>query len=241
MVSVAEAQRLGLASDRWVFPTAAAESNAMTVLPARAELHRSPAVAAMGRAALGHVDLTIDRVDHLDLYSCFPAAVQVQALELGLDLDRSLTVTGGMTFGGGPLNNYVLQATATMVERLREDPGSTGMVTSVSGMLTKTGVGLWSSAAPTVPFAAIDVSDVVTATTALRPFDPDATGMATIVGSTVVHDRGLPARAVVVAELADGHRTVAVGRDRDVAVAMTTGDWCGRSVVVGPAGAFEPS
>src|SRR3954453_12581470 len=40
----------------------------------RAELHRSPAIAACGRAALEHAGASIDDVTHLDLYSCFPSA-----------------------------------------------------------------------------------------------------------------------------------------------------------------------
>lgn len=56
----------------------------------------------------------------VDLYACFPSAVQVQARALGLPLDAArLTVTGGMTFAGGPLNNAALASTVAVVERLR--------------------------------------------------------------------------------------------------------------------------
>ena len=78
--------------------------------------------------------------------------------ELGLPLDRPLTVTGGMTFGGGPLNNSVLQAMAKMVQVLRDDPGSVGLVTSISGMITKHGASLWSTRPPEGRFEAADVS-----------------------------------------------------------------------------------
>ena len=55
----------------------------------------------------------------VDLYSCFPVAVEVQAQELGISPHRALTLTGGMTFGGGPFNNYALQGAAAMVRELR--------------------------------------------------------------------------------------------------------------------------
>ena len=58
----------------------------------------------------------VDDVDIVDLYSCFPSAVQVAARELGLSTDdssRSLTITGGLTFAGGPWNNYVMHSIAT--------------------------------------------------------------------------------------------------------------------------------
>ena len=42
-------------------------------------------------------------VAEADLYSCFPSAVQAFVEALGLDEARALTVTGGMSFAGGPL------------------------------------------------------------------------------------------------------------------------------------------
>ena len=38
-------------------------------------------------------------------------------------LDRPLTVTGGLSFAGGPWNNYVTHSIATMADRLRDEPG----------------------------------------------------------------------------------------------------------------------
>ena len=35
-----------------------------------------------------------------------------------------VSVTGGMTFGGGPLNNFVFQATVKMAQLLRREPRS---------------------------------------------------------------------------------------------------------------------
>ena len=69
----------------------------------------------------------VDDIGLIDVYSCFPSAVQVAAAELGLplgDADRPLTVTGGLTFAGGPWNNYVTHSIATMAERLVANPGA---------------------------------------------------------------------------------------------------------------------
>ena len=65
---------------------------------------------------------------YVDLYSCFPVAVQIGARVLGFPTDgtRALTVTGGLPYFGGAGNNYALHAIATMVERLRERPGVSG-------------------------------------------------------------------------------------------------------------------
>ena len=55
----------------------------------RGALHRAPAVTAGARAARRGWRCRPRDADHLDLYSCFPSAVQVQADELGSGDDRS--------------------------------------------------------------------------------------------------------------------------------------------------------
>ena len=60
----------------------------------------------------------VDDLSHVDLYSCFPSAVQIAARELGLGVDRDLTVTGGMSFAGGPWNNYTMHGIAAMSDGL---------------------------------------------------------------------------------------------------------------------------
>jgi acetyl-CoA C-acetyltransferase len=208
----------------------------MIPLTRRAELHRSPATALAFAAALDHVGLEAAVIDHLDLYSCFPAAVQVQARELGIGidpgLDRALTVSGGMTFGGGPLNNAMLQSLAAMVDVLRADPGATGLVTAVSGMLTKPAAGIWSTAEPDVAFRHVDVTEAARAATATRVLGPEGTGSATVVGATVIHERGVPARTVAIAEFPDGRRTVAVDPDPGAAASRVDEDLVGRSIAV---------
>ena len=103
----------------------------------------------------------------VDLYSCFPVAVEVQARELGIAPHRDLTLTGGMTFGGGPFNNYSLQGAAAMVRHLAggDEPG-VGLTTAVSGLLTKPAAVLWSAAAPATPYATLEVTDRARAATA---------------------------------------------------------------------------
>ena len=232
LTSVGTAERFAIPPDRWVFPLASASSQAMIPLPGRASIERSPATALAARQVLELAAVDLDAIAHLDLYSCFPAAVQVQALELGLPLDRQLTVTGGMTFAGGPLNSYVLHSTAAMAGVVRADPGSIGMVTSVSGMLTKPALALWSTdPAPgrgSGPgFRLGDVTDEASAATETRPIDPDAVGEGRIVAHTVVHTRGAPARLVALVELDDQRRTVAVDPDPERAAASVTLDLVG--------------
>lgn len=208
LTSADVADAVGVPRDRWVFPVMAAASDLMVPLPMRAELARWPAFARCAEA----LPVSIDDIAHLDLYSCFPAAVQVEARELGIALDsRPLTVTGGMTFAGGPLNSYVLHALATMAGLLRDDPRALGLSTSVSGMLTKPGLGLWSATPPSTPFQHVDVTEAARATTAVRPLVPEAIGAGTIAGATVLHGADGPRAAVAIVALPGDGRTVAVG------------------------------
>jgi acetyl-CoA C-acetyltransferase len=228
----------GVHRDRCVFPVAAAESNAMIPLPERAEVHRCPAAALLGDALRERAGLAgLDEIKHLDLYSCFPAAVAVQARELRIRAERALSLTGGMTFHGGPLNSYVLHATAALARRLREDPSALGLVTSVSGMLTKVGGSIWSATAPAEPFVGDDVTHSAQEATAVRPVSARLTGPGRLVAHTVLHERGEPSRVVAVVE-ADTTRTVAICRERRTAAAMRTGRWAGRPVALPAPGRF---
>ncbi len=101
----------------------------------RLDLDRSPALATCAGAVLDHAGLTIDGVEHLDIYSCFPSAVAVAGRELGVDLfdpERAPTVTGGLSFAGGPGSNYVTHSLAALCERIVAEGGS-GLATGVRG------------------------------------------------------------------------------------------------------------
>ena len=213
IIAAAEAaEGFGLDRDRFVFPVAAAESNAMVPLSARPLLHRSPAVEHVGRALEGAAGRPLADVDHLDLYSCFPIAVRIQQRQFGIDRNRQQTVTGGMTFAGGPLNNYVLQSTAKMAEVLRADPDATGLVTCVSGMLTKFAGALWSATPPTAPYASADVTAAAAADMPAVPIVAARDAAHTVVGSTVTYDdAGAPARRMSIVEYEDGSRAVVAG------------------------------
>jgi len=212
IASASAAEGLGIDRERFVFPLAAAESNAMVPLTARPELHRSPAVEFVGTtlAAMGNVALA--DVEHLDLYSCFPIAVRVQQRQFGIDRNRQQTVTGGMTFGGGPLNNYVLQSTAKMAEVLRADPGAVGLVTCVSGMLTKFAGALWSATPATGSFAWADVSGQVDDAMPPRPVGAARSEPSTDVGFTITYTpEGAADRRISIVEYGDGARAIVTG------------------------------
>lgn len=220
---------LGIARDRWVFPHAGAVADHAVPVVQRPALHRSPNAAA----SIGHVleaaGIGIDDLAHVDLYSCFPAAVQIAAAEAGLDPTRPLTVTGGMTFAGGPLNSYVLHSTAATADRLRGDPRSTALVTSVSGFLTKYGAAVWAGQPPAGRWTGADVTAEAEATSEARPDAPatELTGPLTVLGATVAHARDGSRRVFAVAESSAGVRTVVVSEDEELLERSRTGSLVG--------------
>jgi len=201
VTSVARAEALGIARDRWVFPHVATRADDPGSPSARMYLHRSPGIRISGAHALAAAGLDLDEVDHLDLYACFPSSVQVCATELGLDADaetRPLTTNGGLTFAGGPHSHSVGQSLATLVGRLREAPG-TGLLYANGGYLGKHSFGIYGTEPPTTPFRSIDDA-VEVADEPTRTPDPDFTGTATVDGYTVRHDRhGVPTEALIAA------------------------------------------
>ena len=240
LCSLEAARAAGIHESRHVYLRTVVESNHMLPLLERADLHRAPAAAIAGRRALDLAGLSLEEVRHHELYSCFPAAVRIQARELGLDLDRAPTVTGGMTFGGGPLNNFVLQAAARMAEVLRADPGSHGLVSAVSGMLTKLGFSVWSTRpGPASGFAYRDVGKAVERETPRATVVSDHDGAAVVASYTVVYGAEAPVQGVALCDLPDGRRTIATTTDPDSMREMTVGEWCGRRVRVRSGGVLE--
>jgi acetyl-CoA C-acetyltransferase len=171
----------------------------------------------------------MSELDLLELYSCFPVAVEIVASELQIEMTRDLTVTGGMPSAGGPFNNYLLQSTCRMAQLLRQRPGSTGFVSSISGMLTKQGFGLWSAAPGPKSFARLDVTSKVAAKQDTKHVVDDYDGLGTVAGYTVVHQHN-PIRAIVVVDIADDKRTVAYSEDRAICLQMEEQEWVGREV-----------
>ena len=199
--SVAAARAAGVPEERWVFPLAGADGNDHWFISERPELHRSPAIRLAGGAALEQAGLHVDEVAFIDLYSCFPAVVEMAAGELGLaldDPDRPLTLTGGLTFGGGPGNNYATHGIASAVAALRaraghRRPRQRPWLVRLEALLR----GVRLAAAGPRRHPTVRVADVQPAVDALPrcSVDPEATGAVRVETYTVTFDRdGAPER-----------------------------------------------
>ncbi len=225
MTSVETARAMGIAEERWLFPHAVVDSNLMLALCERDAPQRCVGFRKAAQRIEQHSGIAVATADHLELYSCFPAAVRLQMREMEIAADRPVTVTGGMTFAGGPLNNFAFQALAKMAGILRADAGSSGVVTAVSGILTKQGVSLWSSRAPRAAFLFDDVSEKTALESPSVQVVDEARGDANVVTYTVVYpgDDGV---LVALVEMDDGPRTIVATADTDLVRRATTEELC---------------
>lgn len=231
--SAEAAQRFGVPRDRWVFPASGSEAEDTPQVAARPTLSGSPAIRFAAARALDLAGVGVAELGPVDLYSCFPSAVQVAAREIGLpldDADRPLTVTGGLTFAGGPWNNYSTHAIATMLDAVRTSQRP-GLVTANSGYLTKHSLGVYLPA-PAGSFRRESAQPEVEAVPRTR-VHADFSGNAELEAWTVQHDRdGRPERAMVALRTPDGGRALAQSTDPDVVARLVTEDAEGAQVEV---------
>lgn len=212
LCSAETASAMGVPRDRWVFPWAGTDAHDTGHISIRGSFHQSPAIRIAGRKLWDLAGVGPDELAHCDLYSCFPSAVQISATELGLGLDRQLTQTGGLTFAGGPLNNYVTHAIAAMADTLRSHPGDIGLCTANGGYLTKHALGIYSTTPPSTMFRHADVQEAVDREPT-RTFDAEFTGAATIESYTVMHGHAGPEKALLTALTPTGSRALASSTD----------------------------
>lgn len=198
VMSAGAADAAGIPRDRWVFPWAGTEAHDHWFISERERLDASPAIRHCWSALRKLAGVDADDIAHIDLYSCFPSAVLIAAEEIGLDThdaSRPLTLTGGLSFAGGPGNNYSMHSLATAVSRLREQPGL-GLVTGVGWFLTKHALSLVGSEPPAEGFRFASVQPEVDAMPKREVLSGPASGLE-LESFTVIYDRdGEPEKAI---------------------------------------------
>ena len=232
LTSVAKAKALGIPEENWVYLHGCADAYDHWYLSDRKNLYSSPAMAKVAEEAFEMANCSLDDVAALDLYSCFPSAVQIACDEMGIPLDdpRGLTVTGGLPYFGGPGNNYVTHSIAEMMNKVRAQPGSKGLVTANGNYVTKQSAGIYCTEPADKPFmpkdpkiyqAEIDADKGPSVTEV-------ANGDATIETYTIMHDRKGPSFGILFGRLPDGSRFIAnTPDDSDLMLEMTSKDYLG--------------
>lgn len=232
MCSAERAAALGVPRDRWVFPVAGTDCHEHQFISNRWSFAETPAVRLGGKRALSLAGLTMSDIALVDLYSCFPSAVQLGAASLDVDITSQLTLTGGLAFSGGPWNNYVMHAIATAMSRLRESSGDHAFVWANGGYATKHAFGVYATTPPKRAFQYESPQAQIDALPKRElAVGDDAAGPATIEAFTVMHDRdGAPERFIAAGLRNDGRRIWVVSDDRAVARSFATGEHVGDTV-----------
>ncbi|MDQ3147373.1 MAG: acetyl-CoA acetyltransferase [Actinomycetota bacterium] len=232
VASAAKADELGVPADRRVHLRGWCYGTDPVYVAERETLGESPAMRAVGAEALAGAGAGIDDVAHLDLYSCFASSVQFarDALGLGEDDGRPVTVTGGLPFAGGAGSNYMTHSIATMTEVLRDDPGSLGLVSGVGMHMTKHAYALYGTepgpVCPPDPEVQARLDALPT-----RSIRDEAKGPATMAAYSVVHARnGGPEWGLAVCDLPRGDRCYAKVLDADLLTDLERREWVGAPV-----------
>ena len=106
---------------------------------------RTPAIELGGKRALELAGVGIDDIAVVDLYSCFPSAVQLgAAVARAVDSTASSPAPAGCRSPADRGTTTSMHAIATVVDDLREQPGEHGLVWANGGYATKHAFGVYS-------------------------------------------------------------------------------------------------
>ena len=237
--SLEAARRHGVPEDRLVYLHAGVDVTRVSKLPERLAYHDQPAIGLGGRRALELAQSSPDAIDHVDLYSCFPSAVQIAADEIGFGLSRDLTVTGGLTFSGGPFNSYVMHSIAATMLRLRSEAGSLAFVSGVGGYMAKHAFSVLGAAPPAAGYR-YDCPNAASLALPTRECLREYAGPALIETFCVMPDAAGVAHHVLAAcRTADESRAFATCADPSLLESLEREELCGRSVTIAADGVME--
>ena len=230
MMSVAAAEAAGIRPDRWVFPWSGVGVADTWHADNRWAFDQSPGMQASGSRTLELAGVGLDDCSLVDLYSCFPVAVQVAQRELGLEPAREFTITGGLTFAAGPLNCYCLLPLTRAATLLRAAPDERALLTGNGGVFTKHSALVLSGRPPRHGFRTDDVQAIVDALPS-RPSPAARAADATLETYTVTFDRDMQPERAILACLDDaGSRHWADSTDSATMQELLTTDCCDRPV-----------
>ena len=222
------ADELNVPFEKRVYPLASSETNYMIPTLQRPNLIEP---AGMKLAADFILDICKDNnldVDMYDLYSCFPVAVQMFAKSLNITDINQMTITGGMPFAGGPLNSYVLHSTTKLISKIREMNKGIGLVTGVSGMMTKQSYALWSKN-PNVDFIHKDFTNEAKTKETPIEISHITEGNGKIIGYTIINYDSKP-KAIMYIDTEDGKRKLITSSDKSIIKLMEVKEWVGKKI-----------
>ncbi len=212
VTSLAEARRRGIAEDRLIHVGMGAAAKEAPSILQRDRYDRSVSMETSIRRTLELNAMAGADFDFVELYSCFPCVPKMARRLLGWPIDKPASVFGGLTFGGGPIGNYMSHAVVAMVHKLRES-GTNGFLFANGGFATDNHcIVLSNRPLPDAQFPQdFDYqAEADAAREPVPPLDEDYVGPGKVESYTVFYARdGAPRAGVVVARTPAGARTLA--------------------------------
>jgi acetyl-CoA C-acetyltransferase len=212
VTSLMEARARGISDDRMIFVGRGAAAHEPVDLMARANYAESPSMSVSLRKALELNGLVTADLDHVELYSCFPCVPKMARRVIDWPVERAASVFGGLTFGGGPVGNYMSHAVVSMVLALRQT-GRHGLLFANGGIATHNHSIVLSRIPPATDIFPQSF-DFQAAADALRgpapPVQEEYLGPATVETYTVLYDReGSAQHGAIIGRAPTGARFIA--------------------------------
>ena len=223
------ADKLEIDNKKRVYPISSSENNHMIAIQQRPKLYESIGMVYAAKSVNKMMEKLDIRLDAYDLYSCFPAAVKMfsKSLELGSEIPK--TITGSMPYAGGPLNSFVIHSTVKMIQKIRASELRHGLVTGVSGMMTKQSFCVWGK-----EYQEQFVFDDVTERAKLdeNPVELSniAEGEGEIIGYTIIEGSENKLKAVLYLDDEKKHRKVVSSFDKNFINLLMEEEWVGKKV-----------
>ena len=223
------ANKLEIDNKKRVYPISSSENNHMIAIQQRPKLYESLGMIYAAKSINKMMEQLDIRLDAYDLYSCFPAAVKMfsKSLELGSDIPK--TITGSMPYAGGPLNSFVIHSTVKMIQKIRALEARHGLVTGVSGMMTKQSFCVWGKEYQE-QFIFDDVTDRAKLDEKPVELSNIAEGEGEIIGYTIIEVSEHSSKAVLYLDDEKKHRKVVSSLDKNFINLLMEEEWVGEKI-----------
>ena len=221
------ANELEIDNKKRVYPISSSENNHMIAIQQRPKLYESLGMTYAANSINKVIERLDIKLDAYDLYSCFPAAIKMFTKSLELDSEIPKTVTGSMPYAGGPLNSFVIHSTVKMIQKIRSLEVEYGLITGVSGMMTKQSFCIWGK-----EYREHFIFDDVTERAKLyeSPIELSniSEGKGEIIGYTIIEGNENAAKAVLYLDDEKKHRKVVSSMDKNFINLLTEEEWVGK-------------
>ncbi|MFT3754474.1 MAG: enoyl-CoA hydratase-related protein [Pseudoxanthomonas sp.] len=127
----------GIPEEKLVYVWAGANAHEPHDVLARANYTQAPALEHVLKRTLALNGVSTPDIGLFELYSCFPVVPKLARRALGLPADAALSIAGGLTFFGGPTNNYMGHAITAAVRALRDKRGHKALLHGNGEFVTK--------------------------------------------------------------------------------------------------------